>query len=89
MALSDPVLLVAIAIIITLAFILAVLFITGEVYIGWANAIRTWHPPTTNNTIYCPNGSIITPLNQSGLYQCGPCLIYVYQGGSVGESCPT
>jgi hypothetical protein len=87
-ALSDPVFLVAIAIIITLAFILAVLFITGEVYIGWANAIRTWYPPMSNNTIYCPNQTIITPTNKTGLYQCGPCLAYVYPGGGIGISCP-
>ena len=89
MALSDPVLLVALVIILVAFLILELLFITGMVYIRWATSIGSWHPPTANNTIYCPDGTIITPINQSGLYQCGPCLVYVYRGGSIGMSCPT
>jgi len=89
MALSDPVLLVALVIILVAFLILELLFITGMVYIRWATSIGSWHPPTANNTIYCPDGTIITPLNSSGLYQCGPCLVYVYPGGSIGMSCPT
>ena len=89
MALSDPVLLVALVIILTAFFLLAFLLITGMVYIRWATSIGSWHPPTANNTIYCPNGSIITPLNKTGLYQCGPCLVYVYPQGKIGMSCPT
>jgi len=89
MALSDPVLLVALIIILTAFFLLAFLLITGMVYIRWATSIGSWHPPTANNTIYCPDGTIITPLNSSGLYQCGPCLVYVYPQGKIGMSCPT
>ncbi len=89
MALSDPVLLVALVVILTAFLILELLVITGMVYIRWATSIGSWHPPMSNNTIYCPDGTIITPLNSSGLYQCGPCLVYVYKGGKVGMSCPT
>jgi len=89
MELSGPVLLMALVIILTAFIILAFMFITGMVWIRHATSIGSWHPPTSNNTIYCPDGTIITPISPAGLYQCGPCLVYVYPGGKVGMSCPT
>jgi hypothetical protein len=89
MALSDPVTLMTLVIILTAFFLLGLLLITGMVWIRWATSIGSWHPPTANNTIYCPDGTIITPTNQTGLYQCGPCLVYVYPQGKIGMSCPT
>ncbi|WP_054857670.1 hypothetical protein [Vulcanisaeta sp. JCM 16159] len=64
------------------------------IYIGtaqaraWASAIRSWSPPIINNTLECPQGYVITPTNNSGVYECGPCLAYLSPSGSLSISCP-
>jgi len=63
--------------------------VSAQQAIGWANAIRAYTPPVINGTYYCPGGTIINPyINASGLYQCGPCLIYIYQNATARLSCP-
>ncbi|MGC9227384.1 hypothetical protein [Caldivirga sp.] len=48
--------------------------------------LASWRPNTINGYYQCPNGYIVGPLNRSGYYPCGPCLIII--NSSVHASCP-
>ena len=88
MELSVILLIVFIAILIGLIAFLIAWNITTSQFIAWASSVRSWYPPIINNTILCPQGYVITSKNASGVYQCGPCLVYLIQNGKAQISCP-
>ncbi len=49
--------------------------------------VTSWRPILINGLYQCPNGYSIGPLNRSGYYPCGPCLIIV-KNEAVNLTCP-
>lgn len=88
MELSVVLLIVLVAILIGLLAFLLAWNITSSQFISWASSIRSWYPPVYGNIMNCPQGYIITTSNQSGVYQCGPCLVYLAPNGALEISCP-
>jgi len=89
MAVEAPLILAFIGIIFASVIGFMIFMVNAQKPIGYANAIRSYTPPVINGTYYCPGGIIINPyINASGLYQCGPCLIYIYQNATARLSCP-
>ena len=89
MAIEAPLILAFIGIIFAGVIGFMIFMVNAQQAIGWANAIRSYTPPEINGTYYCPGGTVINPyINASGLYQCGPCLIYIYQNATTRLSCP-
>lgn len=88
MTLEAPIIIALIGLAVAAGIALAVAYTQWQVSIGWANAIRAYYPPMVNGSVACPGGSVVTPLNKSGLYTCGPCLVYVYPNKTLAISCP-
>ncbi|WP_243681687.1 hypothetical protein [Vulcanisaeta souniana] len=71
-----------------LAYLMMIYISTSQAR-AWASSIRSWSPPIINNTLECPpQGYVITPTNNSGVYECGPCLAYLAPSGSLSLACP-
>jgi len=89
MALEAPLVLAFIGIILAFFIGFMVFIVNAQKPIGYANSIRAYTPPVINGTYYCPEGAVINPyINASGLYKCGPCLIYIYKNATAHLSCP-
>jgi hypothetical protein len=89
MAVEAPYIIAIIGVVLAFFIGFAVLMTNTQQALGYANSIRSYNPPIINGTFYCPGGTIINPyINASGLYKCGPCLIYIYPNATVHTSCP-
>jgi hypothetical protein len=85
---AGPVIIMLIAALVMALMLLMALEAWQSQALAWASAVRSWYPPVINNTLECPQGYVVTPENESGLYMCGPCLAYLYPNGSLTISCP-